>query len=312
VIVALAVAALLAVSGDRPPVARPHPNVRTKPAPKPPQPPPPPEDDPDKLHDDDETDTDSGDDAPPTPPPERRSSPPRLSQHESGEITDEQAGAMAVGGLCCCVVFAGALGLVIWLIVRKKPAAPGAAAAAPAAPYAAPQAAPTQAAPFHLSVLAIGVHASAREAVSQQLTLNGVAAAPSSAADRAHLVRELAKALRGSATAWSHFGYGERLDLFDEGSAARSYQLAVDDFRQRSDQGSLSGDASFVVATLVLCTRRQLRGVSSLEDRDQIRTMLEDRAALGEADLMGAFVVWSPPLSSAEVVSRFPEMHALQ
>jgi hypothetical protein len=312
VIAALAVAALLAAGGDRRPVARPHPTVRTKPAAKPT---PPPDDDPDKLRDDDDIDAEAAEPPePPEPPapPERRSSPPRLKQHESGEITDEQAGAMVVGGLCCCIVFAGALGLVIWLIVRKKPFAPGAAPTAPAAPYAAPQAAPAQAAPFHLSVLAIGVNASAREAVAQQLLLNGVSTAPSSAADRTHLVRELAKALRGSETAWSHFGYGERLDLFDEGSAARSYQLAVDDFRQRSDQGSISGDASFVVATLVLCTRRQLRGVSSLSDRDQIRTMLEDRAGLVEGDLMGAFLVWSPPLSGAEVVSRFPEMHALQ
>jgi hypothetical protein len=66
------------------------------------------------------------------------------------------------------------------------------------------------------------------------------------------------------------------------------------------------------VATLVLCTRRQLRGVSSLDDRAQIRTMLEDRSALQEGELMGAFLVWSPPLGGSEVLTRFPEMHALR
>jgi hypothetical protein len=312
VIAALAVAALLAgAGGAHPPVAR-HPTVRTRPAPKPaPQPPPPPADEPDDLRDDDPDHEEPPAEAP-DEPAEHRSSPPKLKTHESGELNDEQAGALAVGGLCCCLVFAGALGLVIWLIVRKKPSAATAAAAPSGPSAAAPPSPATQPSPFHLSVLAVGVQASAREAVAQQLLLNGVSTAPSSAADRAHLVRELAKALRGSEPAWSHFGYGERTDLLDEGSAARSYQLAVDDFRQRSDQGSLSGDAAFVVATLVLCTRRQLRGVSSLSDRDQIRTMLEDRAGLLEAELMGAFLVWSPPLSSTEVVARFPEMHALQ
>jgi hypothetical protein len=52
--------------------------------------------------------------------------------------------------------------------------------------------------------------------------------------------------------------------------------------------------------------------VSALNDRPQIHSMLEDRAGLQEGELMGALLVWSAPLTDAEVLSRFPEMHAVR
>ncbi len=164
---------------------------------------------------------------------------------------------------------------------------------------------------FHLSVLALGLRSGVQSQIAQALQLAGTSPEPVTAAERSVLVRELATALRSVETSWTHFGYGERLDLPDEAAAARSYQLAVEDFKARSRDGSASGESAHVVSTLVLCTRRQLHGVSALDDRAQIRTMLDDRSRLLETELMGAYWVWSPPLSSAEVLTRFPEMHAL-
>jgi hypothetical protein len=66
------------------------------------------------------------------------------------------------------------------------------------------------------------------------------------------------------------------------------------------------------VMTLVLCTRRQLHGVSALDDRAQIRVLLDERAVLAETELMGAYIAWSSPLGGHEVLTRFPEMHAVR
>jgi hypothetical protein len=298
---ALFVALALSTSGG---AARPTPRPPPRQAPKPKPPPPPPEDGLDEPEDGADVDDAplpgaprTQQDPPEDAPPSQRTDP----DDDLGKLTDEQIGALTLMGGCCCFIFVGVLGLVIWLIVRKKPAQQ----AVPPPVVAPPPG-------FHLSVLALGLSAQARQAVAQQLLVSGVSADPVSAADRAHLVRELAKALRSNETAWTHFGYGEKTDLNDEGEAARSYQLAVDDFRKRSEPPSTSPDAGFVVATLVLCTRRRLRGVSALNDRPQIHSMLEDRSALHEGELMGALLVWSAPLADAEVLSRFPEMHAVR
>lgn len=280
--------------------------------PKPPPPPPPPEDDdadapldlpdePDTTVSDDTADAHLGasgaDDG-------KRTSvngvfPDGTPDWDSKEA---QTGLGAVGCGCCCFFFV--IALILYFIFRKKKPAP---------PVTQPFAAPPPPAPaFHLSVLALGLRAQARQVVAQNLILAGVNADPATAPERAQLVREAAKALRTLEPEWSQFGYGERLDLGTEAAAQQSYQLAVDDFARRSADGSFSGEAGYEVVTLVLCTRRQLRGVSALDDRAQIRSLLDDRSALTELDLMGAYLVWTPPLGASEVLSRFPEMHAVK
>ena len=278
--------------------------TRHKPPAKPvaPKPPPPPveDDEPEDLADDTFGKThDEPDDDEPFRPRHKRGDP---------DLTEQQAQALGVGGLCCCLVFLIALiAFIVWLVRRAStPVQKTAQAKAP--PAAAP---PPPGVPFQLSVLAVGMHATARQLVAQQLLIAGVQADPANATERTQLVRELAKAVRGLETEWTHFGYGERLDLADELAAQKSYQLAVEDFGRRSAQPG-TGDSTYVVMTLVLCARRQLRGVSALDDRAQIRVLLDERAAMNEQDLMGAYIAWSDPLSSHEVLTRFPEMHAVR
>lgn len=294
---ALLLAALLAAA-DRPAPARPKQPVKAKPAPKPP--PPPPEEELDAPEPDDEPEL-----APKFPAEDDEPLKPRRGE---AELTEEQYQLIGAGALCGCFCFAvGIIALIVFLVRRsgKTPAAP--------APGAQPPVPAARAViPFHLSVFAVGMHASARQLVAQQLLIAGVQADPSTAPERTQLVRELAKAVRGLESEWTHFGYGERLDLPDELAAQRSYQLAVDDFGKRSADASLSGESAYVVLTLVLCTRRQLRGVSALDDRTEIRTLLDERAALPESELMGAYLAWSAPIGGHEVLTRFPEMHAVR
>jgi hypothetical protein len=308
VIHALVLAVLVASAAERPALARPKTPVH-RPAPKP-LPPPPPPAEPEAPEEADEPDEAVvPDDAPPTNTLPDDDDPFKSSRDGELPFSEQQLEAIGAASLCCCFIFGvGLVAFIVWLVRRAtQPAATPAAAGAP--PPAAAAAPPI---PFHLSVLAVGMHGTARPLVAQQLILAGVQADPVSAADRAQLVRELTKALRGLESEWTHFGYGERLDLADEAAAQRSYQLAVDDFTRRSGDPSISGESAYVVLTLVLCTRRQLRGVSALDDRAQIRVLLDERATLEEAELMGAYIVWSAPLGGPEVLTRFPEMHAVR
>jgi len=308
-VLALLLAAAPALAAQPPKRARP-----AKPA-KPP-PPPPPEEEPDVPDEPDEPDEP---DAPPPPHVPRGTldddeepfKPRRSGDPDLGDLDEKDVQAAAGGLLCMCFcLVAGLIGLVVFLVRRSnKPAARVTGAPAQPAASAGP---PPPAIPFHLSVLAVGMHATARQLVAQQLILAGAQADPADAPERARLVRELAKAVRGLESEWTHFGYGERLDLADELAAQKSYQLAVEDFGRRSAEVSTSGESTYVVMTLVLCTRRQLRGVSALDDRAQIRTLLEERAGLGDAELMGAYIAWSAPIGGHEVLTRFPEMHAVR
>ncbi|MBL8955329.1 MAG: DUF1517 domain-containing protein [Myxococcaceae bacterium] len=318
---------LLALLFTSAPLVAAQPSKRAKPTkPAKPKPPPPPEAEPEDLPDDDPALDPDALDAPPPPHVPRGMNDsnsddeePFKSRSDKQQLEDlglKEEDLQALGGmmLCGCFCFvAGLIGLVVFLVRRSnKPAAqpgqpqqawqPPAAAAAPPAPTV----------HFHLSVLAVGMHATARQLVSQSLLIAGAQADPTDAPERAKLVRELAKAVRGLDSEWVQFGYGERTDLADDAAAQSSYQKAVEDFGRRSAEPSTSGEAAYVVMTLVLCTRRQLRGVSALDDRAQIRTLLDERSTLGDGDLMGAYIAWSQPLGGHEVLARFPEMHAVR
>jgi hypothetical protein len=142
-----------------------------------------------------------------------------------------------------------------------------------------------------------------------------VLAAPTSASDafaqRIELVQRVCRALLGLEPQWRAFGYGEK-DLGELTATQDSYLKAVEDFRAR---GAGPGDGGrLVVVTLILATRAQLAGVDSLDQRAQVRAVLEDRARLDAANLLGADLVWTPPeggLTEAALLQRFPEMHAL-
>ncbi|MBK7863094.1 MAG: hypothetical protein IPJ65_31690 [Archangiaceae bacterium] len=305
---ALLVASLLL--GAAQPALAPRPKT-TRPAPRPapaPKPPPAPE----PLDEGDDEPADLPDEAAPNPDDDEKEPGPYRSGGTAGEpqFSDKELQGLGLLSLCCCfLIAAGIIGFIVFLVRRaNRPAA----RAAPPPPPPAPVGAPVAAARLHLSVLALGMHAGARQLVAQQLLIAGAQADPVSAAERTRLVRELAKAVRGLESEWVYFGYGERLDLADEPAAQRSYQLAVEDFGKRSAEPSATGESGYAVLTLVLCMRRQLRGVSALDDRAQIRALLDDRALLYENELMGAYLTWAGPLGGPEVLTRFPEMHAVR
>lgn len=230
---------------------------------------------------------------------------------EPSQLTEDQAlGMVALGACCCFVAVVGFIALFVWLLRKgssKPPQAAAPSASAGAAP--APAAAAPQEAQPHLSVLAVAFDGFFRDQVQ------AVLAAPSAAMDpfaqRVELVQRVSRALLGIEPQWTGFGYGEK-DLGDLSQAHGSYLRAVEDFRGRSH---VPGDGGrVVVLTLVVATRAHLLGVDRLDQRAQVRAVLEDRAKLEPQNLLGADVVWSPPdggLSEAALLQRFPEMHAL-
>lgn len=251
------------------------------------------------------------DDAPPVGASGVRA-PPLTGTVKEPELTDDQAMAIGFGAMCCCFVgFAALIGGVIYLLVRKKPAAHATQVSAP--PSAPPAAAAPAAMPgrFHLSVLALGMPTEVMGRVEQQLLAEGTVVVPVTAAERAALVRVVAARLKSAAPSWSHFGYGEHLDLSELSAAERSFRLASDDFRGRAANGSTPGSGTLRVVTLIVCATRQARGVARLDERAQIEAMLDDRARLLDAELLGVELLWSAPLSEGELLSRYPEMHAI-
>lgn len=229
---------------------------------------------------------------------------------EPSQLTEDQALGMVAFGACCCfIAVVGFIALFIWMF-RKGQAKPAPTATAPYAGAApAPVPAAPQAAQPHLSVLAVAFDGFFRDQVQ------AVLAAPSAAMDpfaqRVELVQRLSRALLGVEPQWTAFGYGEK-DLGDLSQAHDSYLRAVEDFRGRSH---VPGDGGrVVVLTLIVATRSHLLGVDRLDQRAQVRAVLEDRAKLEPQNLLGADVVWSPPdggLSEAALLQRFPEMHPL-
>lgn len=216
---------------------------------------------------------------------------------------DELLGA-AFFGLCCCLVAtAGLIAVVVWLF--RQPKQPTAPLAPP--PVAPPPPAPVAAADFHLSVIAVAFDAYFRPQVEQLLTAASVAMDPIGA--RVELVQRVARALINVAPQWRHFGYGEK-DLADVTQAQQSYGHALSDFRNRA---TLPGDGgALAVLTLVLCTRGRRLGVDRLDTREQIHALLDDRLRVDANTLLGAEVLWAPPiggLSESAIRERFPEMH---
>jgi hypothetical protein len=129
---------------------------------------------------------------------------------------------------------------------------------------------------------------------------------------RVELVQRVSRALLGLEPQWLAFGYGEK-SLGGLGEAQESYLKAVGDFRARSAPPSDGG--RLVVLTLIIATRTHLTGVDRLDERAQVRAVLEDRARLEPANLLGADAVWTPPdggLTESTLRERFPEMHALR
>lgn len=229
---------------------------------------------------------------------------------EPSQLTEDQAAGMLVMGACCCfVAVVGFIGLFVWLLRRgsSTTAAPQ-PPPAPAPPASAP--APQPSAPHqHLSVLAIAFDTFFKDQV--QAVLLAPSAATDAFGQRVELVQRVARALLGLEPQWRFFGYGDK-DLPAEAETQSSYLSALEDFRTRSAQPGDGG--RLVVLTLVIATRSHLLGVDRLDQRAQVRAMLEDRGRLEPGNLLGADVVWGPSdggLTETALLQRFPEVHAL-
>jgi hypothetical protein len=229
---------------------------------------------------------------------------------DPSHLTEDQAGVMVIMGACCCfIAVVGFIGLFIWLVrrgakdsLRQSFQQPANVPAAAPAPVAAP-------AGQHLSVLAVAFDGFFRDQVQAVLTAPWTAT--DAFAQRVELVQRVSRALLGVEPQWRAFGYGEK-DLGDITATQESYLRAVEDFRARS---AGPGDGGrLVVLTLIIATRTHLVGVDRLDQRAQVRAVLEDRARLAPTNLLGADVLWSPldgGLSEPALLQRFPEMHAL-
>ncbi len=218
---------------------------------------------------------------------------------------DQLMAVSVMGGLCCVLAGIGFVVVAIWMMRnRGQPPAP----AAPLAPVP-PSAPQPPAADFHLSVLALAFDGYFRAQVE------GLVNAPPTTSDpvgsRVELVQRASRALLGVEAQWRHFGYGEK-DLGDLTVAQQSYTSAVDDFRRRCNLGSDGG--VLAVLTIVLCTRGRRLGVDRLDTRQQVHDLLADRLGLDPSVLLGAEVLWGPPvggLTENAIRERFPEMHGL-
>lgn len=214
-----------------------------------------------------------------------------------GPIDPDTAWAL-VGLACCFFVLLAVVGLVVWLVVRS---AKGTTAVMPT---------PVPPQPMHLSVLALSFEALLKARIEQALAMPSLAT--DAAAQRVELVQRTTRALLELESHWRDFGYGEK-DLAAMVDARTSFAAAVSDFRARA-QGPGDG-GPLVVLTLIIATRTLLTGVSSLDDRQQVRAVLENRAGLVAGNLLGADLVWSPStgaLSEPAVRARFPEMAQLR
>jgi len=249
-------------------------------------------------------------DPPPDPNPDPTPTP------DLADLTDEEAGAAAIGMLCCCSVFLiGLVGLIVWLVKRgSKAKSPVQANFPPPVSGAAPPQAHSPGG-MQLSILALALEPQARGVVEQQLSQLGISSVPNTPDARGRLVREVARALLTVQPSWRQFGYGEKPALADLATAESSYRSASEDFRARavSVGATATPGSGLVVVTLLICCRRTLLGVSRLDDPFQVRNVLEDRMRVTDLELLGAELLWAPAapdgrISEAEIGLRFPEM----
>lgn len=297
----------------------------TKQVPKPPPAPEPelqPEPEPDEGEPEPDT-VDALDDVDVAPP---ASSNPEVKDDDA--LTEDELAGIGILGGCCCFGGIALGGLVVWLVMRKRPAPgptplnapmvlskppPSTAGVVPQPLVATP---PLDAPTSHLSVLSLAVPVRARAELETHLLRAGATGVLEGAEARARLVREAAKALQASQAQWGFFGYGEKVAVPSDAELQRSYLAAVDDFRARANGMTPVAGEGWVVISLVIATRARILGVSRLDDRAQVQAALHERGSLDAAKVLGAELVWAPAASGfgwpeSSVRSVFPEMSAL-
>ncbi|MCB9593267.1 MAG: DUF1517 domain-containing protein [Sandaracinaceae bacterium] len=234
-------------------------------------------------------------------------------------------GGFGLGGLCCLVFIVGIIGLVVvGKMFGSKKGGSGAKASGGPAAYHGPDA-------MHVSRLSIGIDWRARRDVQGTLTRLAQSGDTSSPQGLANLLRETVLALRRAEMSWLYIAQENSGPMAPQSAEQQFHQIAnnvrarfqKETVRagwgggvQQQDAGAMQANKNegegTVVVSLIIASYRPLAAMQN-PDANQLRTALDNRAAL-TADQLGALeVVWSPSeendrMSSAELEQNYPEM----
>lgn len=228
------------------------------------------------------------------------------------------------GGLCCFLMFAAFVVLAIVVARRKKGSS--ASGGGGSGSYSGPDA-------MYVSKLSLGIDWRARPEVQGALKRLAETGDTSSPEGLANLLRETVLALRRAEMSWLYIGHQNLGPLSPQDAEAQFNQLATSarsSFQHETvraaggqvhsqdgpDQQASSTDGEgTVVVHLLVAAYRPMQALDN-PDADQIRSALDNRAAL-TADQLGALeVVWSPAaeddrMSTAELEQFYPDLRLI-
>lgn len=250
------------------------------------------------------------------------------SSYDSGDSSTYTYGGGGGGGAspgCLIVLFIGlVLFLIVFAIYRSESdsrVVPWQGAALVAAATGGMQA----------SAIALGIDWRGRREVQARLAELAAQGKAGTAEGRAELLREAVLALVRAQMSWLYAGYREERGL-DPRRAEEWYRSAGTEARSRfrrevvrDAQGTVRKEEApatqarseegegVVVVTLIVVSRRGVRGIATLGAAADIKAALDDRAALTARDLVAIEVVWSPAaendrMSTAEMEPLYPDL----
>ena len=220
------------------------------------------------------------------------------------------------GGLCCFLLVAGGLGLLVFSRVRKG--------APPSVSSHVGQDA------MHVHRLSLGIDWRARREMQDTLKRLAETGDTQSEQGLAHLLRETVLALRRAELSWLYVSQESFGPLSPQQAEQRFQQIATraraayQTERVRGAGGEVvtqdapemrahpnDGEGT-VVVHLVVAAERPLQALQS-PDAAQIRMALDNRSAVTAQQLVALEVVWSPAdendrMSTAELEQFYPEM----
>lgn len=184
---------------------------------------------------------------------------------------------------------------------------------------------------MHTTTLSIGLDWRARAQLQQHLAQLAASGQTGTKEGRAYLLREAVLALRRNEIAWLYVAYKD-LGFLQPQQAQATFGQAGNDARARFRQelvrnadgtrietaapemrANANEGQGTVVVTLVVVAHRPMRGVQNVQNANEIRAALDDRAGLTADQLVALEVVWSPAaendrMSTGELEQFYPEM----
>jgi len=250
-----------------------------------------------------------------------------------GSRSSRRSGGGGFGlGCCCFVAIVGIIGLaVVVAIFRKKKGGgggggPGASPGGGPSHYSGPDA-------MYVNRLSLGIDWRARPEIQQTLTRLAETGDTTSPQGLCNLLRETVLSLRRAELSWLYIAQESQGPMSPQDAEAQFGQMAMNlrsrfqtetvrgwggDVHQQQGaemQANKNEGEGTVVVTLLIASYRPLQPMQS-PDANQIRSGLDNRAAL-TADQLGALeVIWSPSddqdrMSTAELEQNYPEMNLI-